>query len=98
MLLMAQLIPKDLEECRCPSTAGYHRVLMLWTCRAGPELGRMAGTQTLQWLHGALRLRPLSWDFPGVTSLAWVSTGAHRGDTQKLVHFKADRDVSGECS
>lgn len=27
--------------------AGHHRVVVLWTCRAGPELGRMAGTQTL---------------------------------------------------
>lgn len=94
MLLMAQLIPKDLEECKCSSMAGYHRVVMLWTRRAGPELGRMAGTQTLQWLHGALRLRPLLWDFP---SLAWVSTGAQRGDTQKLDRFKADRAISGEC-
>lgn len=43
---MAWHIPRDLEEGRYSRMAGYHRVLMLWTC-AEPELGRMAGTQTL---------------------------------------------------
>lgn len=33
----------------------------------GAQVSNMAGYHrvVIQWLHGALRLRPLSWDFPG---------------------------------